>query len=376
MRIAFYAPLKPPDHPVASGDRAMARALIAALERAGHEVTLAAHFRSYDSGDPRRQARLRAEGRKIAHRYLRKIEQGAPQPDLWFTYHLYHKAPDWLGPLVTGRLGIPYAIAEASYAPKQEGGPFDLGHQSVAEAIRQAAVIFQPNPADAECVLPLLEAPERLVPVPPFLDTAPFRAPDRDASRAAIGRMLGLDPKVPWLATVAMMRDDQKLLSYRVLAEAMPLLADLRWQLIVAGKGPAEAAVREAFAPFADRVRWAGELAPEVLKQLYRAADLCLWPAVKEAFGVALLEAQAAGLPVVAGRSGGVSSVVADEETGLLAREGDAAAFADAAGALLEDPERRVRMGHAAMQRAERENDIARAAALLDERLRRLADPA
>ena len=60
---------------------------------------------------------------------------------------------------------------------------------------------------------------------------------------------------------------------------------------------------------------------------------------------MALLEAQAAGLPVVAGRSGGVPSVVADGETGLLAPEGDAAAFAEAVGALLADPERRARDG-------------------------------
>ena len=36
MRIAFYAPLKPPDHPVPSGDRRMARLLMAALATAGH----------------------------------------------------------------------------------------------------------------------------------------------------------------------------------------------------------------------------------------------------------------------------------------------------------------------------------------------------
>src|SRR5882724_6743117 len=208
MRIAFYAPLKPPDHPVASGDRAMARALIAALERGGHAVTLAAHFRSYDSGDARRQARLREEGRKIAHRYLRKIERGAQPPELWFTYHLYHKAPDWLGPLVSERLGIPYVVAEASYAPKQAGGPWDLGHRAVEEAIRRAALVLQPNPADAECVLPLLDAPERMVLLRPFIDTAPFRAPDRGESRAAIGAMLGLDEAALWLAAVGMMRDD------------------------------------------------------------------------------------------------------------------------------------------------------------------------
>jgi glycosyltransferase involved in cell wall biosynthesis len=372
MRIAFYAPLKPPDHPVASGDRAMARALIAALERGGHEVTLAAHFRSYDSGDARRQARLRQEGRKIAHRYLRKIERGAEPPELWFTYHLYHKAPDWLGPLVSERLHIPYVVAEASYAPKQQGGRWDLGHRAVEEAIRKAALIFQPNPADAECVLPLLESPERMKLLTPFIDTAPFRAPDHDESRAVIGGMLGLEQATPWLVSVAMMRDDQKLLSYRVLADAMAKVTDPPWQLILAGRGPAEETVRKLFAQFGERVRWAGVVAPDVLKQLYRAADLYLWPAVKEAFGVALIEAQAAGLPVIAGRSGGVSSVVADGETGLLAPEGDVAAFAEALRALLADPERRGAMGQAAMERAARELDIAGAAAMLDAELRKL----
>ena len=42
MRVAFYSPLKPPDHPVPSGDRRMARLLIQALELAGNEVELPA----------------------------------------------------------------------------------------------------------------------------------------------------------------------------------------------------------------------------------------------------------------------------------------------------------------------------------------------
>ncbi len=58
------------------------------------------------------------------------------------------------------------------------------------------------------------------------------------------------------------------------------------------------------------------------------AADLFVWPAINEAFGMALLEAQACGTPVIAGASGGVPAIIADGETGWLSPPGDVAAFA------------------------------------------------
>ena len=372
MRIAFYAPLKHPDHPVASGDRTVARGLIAALKLAGHEVKVASDFRSYDDGDAERQAGLRDEGKTLAERYVRKVTRTAAQPDLWFTYHLYHKAPDWIGPAVAGKLGIPYVVAEASYAPKQAGGRWNIGHRAVAEALRQAEIAFQLNPNDAECVLPLLASPDRLVPLPPFLETAPFRAPKRQQSRKTVGRQYGLDPEMPWLLTVAMMRDDQKLASYRVLAEAMSKLVRKPWQLMVAGSGPAEKKVRALFQPFGDRARWLGILPPDELKRVYRASDLFVWPAVKEAFGMALLEAQAAGLPVVAGRSPGVASVIADGKTGLLTAEGDADAFVTAVRTLLSNENRRRAFGRAAAREAARRHDISVAAGALDRHIRKL----
>ena len=49
MQIAFYAPLKPPDHPVPSGDRRVAQLLWQALQMGGHEPVLASRFRSRDA---------------------------------------------------------------------------------------------------------------------------------------------------------------------------------------------------------------------------------------------------------------------------------------------------------------------------------------
>src|SRR5437660_10875531 len=109
-RIAFYAPLKPPDHPVPSGERRVARLLLDALRLAGHQPFVASRLRTYDGrGDPERQQRLAAIGRRGAERLLRCWRRDPEKaPELWLTYHLYYKAPDWLGPAVSKALGIPY----------------------------------------------------------------------------------------------------------------------------------------------------------------------------------------------------------------------------------------------------------------------------
>ena len=118
MRIAFYAPLKPVDHPIPSGDRQLGEALQEALRIRGHDTFVASRFRSFEGdGDARRQSRLAELGRRLGDRLVRRLSRVERRPDVWFTYHLYHKAPDWLGPKVSRALDIPYVVAEASVAP-------------------------------------------------------------------------------------------------------------------------------------------------------------------------------------------------------------------------------------------------------------------
>src|SRR5919204_176604 len=72
-----------------------------ALAHAGHRVQLASTFRTYDGdGDAARQRALRAQGEALAAQYAAEWRARAPseRPELWFTYHLYYKAPDYLGP--------------------------------------------------------------------------------------------------------------------------------------------------------------------------------------------------------------------------------------------------------------------------------------
>jgi len=142
MRIAFYAPLKPPDHKTPSGDRRIARLFLHALRQAAHEPFVASRLRSFDPlGGESRQARMAARGKRTAERLVTRWRR-APEtaPGLWFTYHLYYKAPDWIGPAVAAALGIPYVVAEAAFAAKRAGGPWDAGHRAVAAALRNASL--------------------------------------------------------------------------------------------------------------------------------------------------------------------------------------------------------------------------------------------
>jgi glycosyltransferase involved in cell wall biosynthesis len=371
VRIAFYAPLKPPTHPVASGDRTVARLLVAALEHAGHDVELAARLRSYDgTGDAARQARLAMLGNALARRYARR--RAAAPPDLWLTYHLYHKAPDWLGPPVATALDIPYVVAEASVAGKRADGPWRRGYAATLDALARADAVIGLNSADRDGVMPHLATPRRWHGLLPFLDAAPFAAARRGrmGRRSALAAEYALDPAEPWLIVVAMMRPGDKLASYRVLAAALATLRHLRWRLLVIGEGPALHEVQESLAPVAERVAWLGRLASESVRTTLAAADLCAWPAINEAWGMALLEAEAAALPVVAGASGGVPDIVADGETGRLVPPGAAAPFAAAIAELLVDESERRRLGEAAARRVAAQHNIAGASRTLDGILR------
>ncbi|HUQ73074.1 MAG TPA: glycosyltransferase family 4 protein, partial [Burkholderiales bacterium] len=319
MRIAFYAPLKSPTHGTPSGDRRVAGLLMDALAHAGHRVEVASTFRSYDgAGDASRQSALRAQGEMLATQLAEqwRAMRPADRPQLWFTYHLYYKAPDWLGPKVSEALGIPYVIAEASYAAKRAGGPWNLGHEASAAAIRKASVVFCPSRDDIPGLQSITDA-QRVVHLPPFLEVAPYQSAmaRRDALRAELAGQHGLDAAVPWIAVVAMMRAGDKLASYRVLADAMQRVADLPWQLIIAGDGAVRTEVEKLFER---RACFLGSLGQRRIAEVLAASDLSAWPAVNEAYGMALLEAEAAGVPVISCATRGVPDVVVDGRTGLL----------------------------------------------------------
>lgn len=367
MTVAFYAPLKPHDHPVPSGDRRMAGLFLDALHMITPKVEVASHLRAFEGeGDKDVQIRIRDEALAAAEHFL---DQGH-RPKLWFTYHLYHKAPDWIGPVVADRLGIPYWVAEASFAPKQAAGRWALGHEAVERALRQADGVIQLNPRDRDCVEPLLKDKAPVVDLAPFLNPAPYfrAAKHRDSLRRTLAADHGLPPDRPWLITVAMMRPGDKQRSYKLLAESLNQLEKRDFCHLVLGGGSAENEVKALFNNRPETY-FIGSKNESDIRAYLAAADLFVWPGLNEAFGLALLEAQASGLPVISADRPGIAAIVENGETGLLVPEGDARAFAGAVTALLDDPVRQAVYRRNALQKVADRHSLDQAAATLRKEL-------
>ena len=90
------------------------------------------------------------------------------------------------------------------------------------------------------------------------------------------------------------------------------------------------------------------------LEKILQASDLFFLPSVAESFGLAALEAQACGVPVIGYQTGGLPEVVVNGETGVLCPEGEDVCLGSIAADILADPKRLAEMGEAARKNAER----------------------
>jgi glycosyltransferase involved in cell wall biosynthesis len=142
------------------------------------------------------------------------------------------------------------------------------------------------------------------------------------------------------------------------LVRALARLQPDSFEALIVGDGPdrhrLEAEI-EALG-LADRVELAGERRD--VPQLLASADVFVLSSASEGMPVSVLEAMAAGLPVVAARVGGVPEQVADGVTGLLVEPGDPDELAAALARLTRDGELRRRLGAAGRARAEQAFDL------------------
>ena len=88
-----------------------------------------------------------------------------------------------------------------------------------------------------------------------------------------------------------------------------------------------------------EKVKFLGEISNEKIPEYLLAADCFVLPSIKEGFGIAVLEAMAVGVPVIASRVGGILDIIEDGRNGLLVEPVDSEAIAQAILKIYEQPE-------------------------------------
>jgi glycosyltransferase involved in cell wall biosynthesis len=359
--------MKPIDHPVISGDLVIARLFLKIFRSLGYGIQPATSLStritnpSDDAYNTMEQRAREAVSQIIA-------AHASSPPEIVFCYHNYYKAPDLIGPDLAQAFGCPYVVAEASLATKRLTGPFARGELLARMGIAKARLIFTPTENDEQALLQHARAGQEIVHLPPFIDLAAWpEPPGRHSVSEGPLRLI----------TVAMMRNGNKERSYAMLAEALKLLPPhLEWTLDIHGNGPARAEIEAAFAPLGQRIRFHGETrGSDALARAFLAADLFVWPAVNEPFGMVFLESQSQGLPCLAGKFGGVSDVVDDGATGILVPECTAQRFADTLAGLITERSTLDQMGRAALQMVRSERGLEQAGSSIERAFRRAGLP-
>lgn len=194
---------------------------------------------------------------------------------------------------------------------------------------------------------------DRLRIVRSSVDATPWQSPEL---RSTFAREFEVPEEALLIGVVAQLIERK---GHRVLFDALAALPDReRLRVVCFGQGPLreqlEAAARER--KLGDVVRFAGFRSD--LSRWLGALDLLVHPALAEGLGVSLLQASAAGVPIVACRAGGMPEAVADGVSGMIVPPGDVGALAQALRQLIDDPALRQRLGAQGRVRIEKEFSV------------------
>jgi len=221
--------------------------------------------------------------------------------------------------------------------------------------LRGAAAVVAAGEYPAHQAVRAAGGPLPGVVVPPGVDTARFHPLDAD-EKAKARASFGLDPHAPLVVGVSRLVPRK---GFDVLLDALAGLPGVHLAIGGAGRDRARLERRAAERGVGERVRFLGRVPDAGLPALFGCGDVFAMPCrdrwgglEAEGFGIVFLEAAAAGVPVVAGRSGGSHEAVDDGVTGFGVDGRAAGEVRDAIDAVLRDEDARVAMGAAARARA------------------------
>ncbi|MCL4543843.1 MAG: glycosyltransferase family 4 protein [Chloroflexi bacterium] len=224
--------------------------------------------------------------------------------------------------------------------------------------LRRAAFVVVISDYSRRLALEAGVRPRRIAKILPPVDVSQFSLGAKAAARARLALL-----NRPTLLSVSRIRYYK---GHDVVIRALP---SIRTQFpdilyLIAGSGPDTPRLEELVSSLGvqAQVRFLGAIPDNELPDLYRSADVFVLPSREseeygdvEGFGIVYVEAGACGIPVIGGRSGGVSDAVIDGVTGLLVDPESPAEVSQAITYLLRDSGARARMGRAGRNRAEQE---------------------
>ena len=335
-----------------SSDAYWAAGISAALERAGHDVTLVCKRgserrvieRAREAGAGRIETLGFAGGVKPTDvSDLRRLVGWLGATDV---VHVHRGKEHWLAALANRLSRTPRPLVRTRHIV-QPVRPHVLNRWLYREAT--SLVVTVTEAIRRQYIAAELVPPERVVALPGGVDLLRFH-PLLDG--AAARRALGVVPDVPLIGLVSGLR---VMKGHQVAIDAAGRLAGAgrRFQMLFIGGGALESRIRQAIAAagLASRITVLG-FVPD-LPAAMAALDLALYPAIEsDGMSRVLFEYLATGKPVVASRVGVVPEVLEHGKTALLVPAGDAGALAEAIDGLLDDAALGAKLGAAGSELA------------------------
>jgi glycosyltransferase involved in cell wall biosynthesis len=251
-------------------------------------------------------------------------------------------------PFYSRRLDIPlvasYHTNIAAYASFYGLGHFDRAARWYTRKLHNRAAI---NLCTSEATLRYLadEGVERLHVWPQGVDARRFH-PDKFSKDWRV-RLTNGHPAERLLLYVGRLAHEKNIGNLRGVFGEVPGV-----RLALVGDGPARRDLEQEYAN--TPTVFTGMLQGEELAAAFASADAFLFPSTTETLGIAMIEALASGLPVLAARTGASGEVVDEGETGLLYESGSDASLVAAVRKVVSDDGLRARMGRNARASAER----------------------